>query len=91
MKDIGVSCQKKSYGRGVGHVLECTPGLENNIGLCYPHCKAHFRGNGPVCWEDCPNGMKSCGALCVNSDGQCTDVVKDTVKDVVTLAANIVK
>ena len=48
--DIGVSCQKDSYGRGVGKPLGCADGLEMSGALCYPTCKSGYNGNGPVCW-----------------------------------------
>ena len=48
--DIGVSCQKASYGRGAGEPLGCARGLEMNGALCYPSCKPGYHGNGPVCW-----------------------------------------
>lgn len=50
MTDIGVSCQKKTYGRGVGKPLGCSSGLEESGALCYPPCKNGYHGNGPVCW-----------------------------------------
>lgn len=51
MTDIGVSCQKQSYGRTAGRPLgTCAAGLEADAGLCYPACKAEFKGVGPMCW-----------------------------------------
>ena len=79
MIDIGVSCQKKSYGRGVGDPLGCKKDEEENAALCYPFCKSGFHGNGPVCWENCPADTFECGALCVDEKGGCTDMVKATV------------
>lgn len=35
MKDIGVSCEKSSYGRGVGKPLGCSSDERNSGGLCY--------------------------------------------------------
>lgn len=57
--------------------------------LCYPPCKFGFHGNGPVCWENCPAETYECGALCAEDADGCTDTVKNTVKDVITLAAQI--
>lgn len=34
MIDIGISCQKDSYGRGVGKVLTCTNEQEMDLGIC---------------------------------------------------------
>jgi len=53
MTDIGVSCTKKSYGRGAGAPIHaCADDMEKGGALCYPKCKAGFHGVGPVCWED---------------------------------------
>ena len=39
-EDIGVSCKKPSYGRGVGVVpTGCVNGGEYDAGLCYTKCK----------------------------------------------------
>lgn len=52
MNDIGVSCAKKTYGRGVGKPIHaCPAGQELEAGLCYPPCPPGFRGVGPVCWK----------------------------------------
>lgn len=66
MTDIGVSCQKQSYGRGVGTVpTSCAGGLQYDAGLCYTPCRAGFVGVGPVCWEQgCPAGYADHGATC---------------------------
>ncbi|CDW75562.1 UNKNOWN [Stylonychia lemnae] len=81
--DIGVSCQKLTYGRGVGEPLGCSIDEEEQAALCYTPCKQGYNGDGPVCWQYCPQGMHTCGALCtVNADG-CTDEVKDVVSNVV--------
>jgi C1A family cysteine protease len=63
---------KKSYGRGVGKVLHtCGNGQEQNGLLCYPVCRAGYRGVGPVCWESCPAGYRDDGAFCTKG-GQVT-------------------
>lgn len=49
--DIGISCAKKSYGRGAGHPLSCDPDEEQQGGLCYKKCPEGWKGVGPVCWE----------------------------------------
>ena len=90
MKDIGVSCQKKSYGRGAGTPLVCKSGLEEDAGLCYKSCstlsQAHnstnYDGVGPVCWGKCPTGMFECGALCTEDSATCSDSVKADIKSV---------
>ncbi len=52
MTDIGVSCQKKSYGRGVGKVHSCADSEDKDAGLCYKKCDTGYTGVGPVCWAD---------------------------------------
>jgi len=53
MADIGVSCTKKSVGRGVGAPIHaCADNMDKDGALCYPKCKSGFHGVGPVCWED---------------------------------------
>ncbi len=83
--DIGVSCAKPSYGRGVGLVPTiCENGKENNAGLCYKLCKDGFQGVGPVCWEViCPNvdgtTWVDCGAGCAQSTNTCVTSIIDMV------------
>ena len=44
-EDIGVSCKKPSYDRGIGQPLTtCQPGFEQQGALCYPLCKLGFNG-----------------------------------------------
>jgi len=89
--DIGVSCAKKSYGRGVGKPLStCPTGQDKDAALCYPQCRSGYHGVGPVCWQNCPSGRTNCGAGCATSTKSC---VTDTTKMVVSpliLAVNIV-
>ncbi|WP_425420440.1 discoidin domain-containing protein [Phaeodactylibacter xiamenensis] len=81
--DIGVSCAKPSYGRGVGIIPTiCEDGKENNAGLCYKLCRDGFKGVGPVCWEvTCPyvNGTEwtDCGAGCAQSTNTCATAIID--------------
>ena len=66
MTDIGISCAKKSYGRTAGTSLVCKPDEEEDAALCYTPCEHDAKGDGPVCWGHCPEGMTSCGgALCL--------------------------
>lgn len=52
MSDIGVSCAKRSSGRGAGAAIHaCQDGYEKDGLLCYPVCKPNYKGVGPVCWE----------------------------------------
>jgi hypothetical protein len=63
--NIGVSCQKNYYGRGVGVPLStCPSGTEKSGALCYPLWKAGYYGVGPVCWQYCKKGLTDDGALC---------------------------
>lgn len=60
-------CWKDSYGRGVGQVPSACPSGWERTGadlLCYPKCKAGFKGVGPVCWQDCPANFRNDGAMC---------------------------
>jgi len=66
--DIGVSCAKKSYGRGVGKPLStCPSGQDKDALLCYPKCKSGFHGVGPVCWQNCPANWAECAAGCAKT------------------------
>ena len=82
MTDIGVSCQKDSYGRGVGESLGCGANEQNNAGLCYPFCGSGFTGNGPVCWGQCAAGGTDCGAACTDSSSECRDTITGIISSV---------
>lgn len=89
MKDIGVSCAKKSYTRST-HTPNCGPGKEYDAGLCYKKCKPGYEGVGPVCWGSCPPSHPvNCGASCARSSGECASAVTDQVVSVVDVAATI--
>ena len=53
-------CYKQSKTRTAGKpASECPAGTEHDatggpLGLCYPQCKADYKGVGPVCWHNCP-------------------------------------
>ncbi len=65
MTDAGVSCTKKSHGRGAGTPIHaCADNMDKGGALCYPKCKAGFHGVGPVCWESCPSGLTDAGVSC---------------------------
>ena len=87
--DIGVSCQKDSYGRGAGVPLGCGHDEVESGALCYPPCKNGYDGNGPVCWAQCPAGKADCSALCTDSSEGCSGSVKSIVEDVVAAAVVI--
>jgi hypothetical protein len=78
MTDIGVSCAKESYTRGVGKVPSCGPGLEEDAGLCYDPCAKTYDEVGPVCWSTCPPEYPvACGAGCAVSQSACAAAVTD--------------
>ena len=53
MTDIGVSCAKNSYDRGVGQPINtCPAGTEQVGALCYPLCRAGFRGQLDWCYKE---------------------------------------
>jgi hypothetical protein len=53
MLDIGISCQKGSYQRGLGTIpASCPAGQENNAGLCYAVCDKGYDGVAAFCWRD---------------------------------------
>lgn len=88
--DIGVSCAKKSYGRGVGKpVSTCPSDQDKDAGLCYRKCKINFHGVGPVCWQNCPSGRTSCGVGCATSKTACVTGTVDMVISPLVLAVNI--
>jgi hypothetical protein len=58
-------CWRRSYGRGVGRLLQTCPdhSPEQDGLLCYPKCRDGYNGVGPVCWEKCDN-LTSFGFAC---------------------------
>jgi len=76
MTDIGISCAKKSYGRGIGKPLTCSTHEQMSALLCYPQCPSDVPNSiGPICWGNCPEGYNQCGALCMK-DKECTSQIK---------------
>jgi len=73
--DIGISCAKKSYGRGAGTPLTCEDGEQYDAGLCYTPCSEGYDNVGPVCWGRCPQGFTQCGALCLKNQS-CSSQIK---------------
>ena len=96
MNDIGVSCQKQSYGRGAGEPLAmglCAPGLQKDPAgaLCYPTCKADFHMVGPVCWQNCPSQQPfDCGVGCSTNQEKCATGTLDMVLAPIELAASLI-
>jgi hypothetical protein len=89
MTDIGVSCQKQSYGRGAGGVLGCATGLERSGLLCYTRCPKDSDGVGPVCWEHCPANWVQCGMGCAQSTSACASETAGMVTSVLSAVAQI--
>jgi hypothetical protein len=57
MVDIGVSCTKQTYGRGVGRPLMCKENEESlSVGtldiMCFEKCKFGYHGYGIWCFPD---------------------------------------
>lgn len=96
MNDIGVSCQKPSYGRGAGEPLAmglCAPGLQKDPAgaLCYPACKADFHMVGPVCWQNCPSQQPfDCGVGCSTNQEKCATGTLEMVLTPIELAASLI-
>ena len=88
--EIGVSCAKASYGRGVGQIPACGSGLQSDAGLCYNPCSRDFDGVGPVCWSHCPADFPvACGAGCAVSQEACGAAVTDMTLQTVSVAVNL--
>merc|ERR1712151_816983 len=82
----------KSYGRGVGKPFRCSSSEHMSGLLCYKNCRSGYKGVGPVCWGTCPKGFRECGgALCVQSQSECTSNLKSMVGGVFKSAASIAK
>eukprot|EP00341_Mesodinium_pulex_P015667 CAMPEP_0116932116 /NCGR_PEP_ID=MMETSP0467-20121206/28236_1 /TAXON_ID=283647 /ORGANISM="Mesodinium pulex, Strain SPMC105" /LENGTH=122 /DNA_ID=CAMNT_0004612717 /DNA_START=395 /DNA_END=763 /DNA_ORIENTATION=- len=91
MTDIGVSCAKESYNRGVGKPLQCSDDEEEDAALCYNKC-ANGTGVGPVCWGSCPAGTAECGGVLCLSPGQtCTTHLKTIITDLIGSVEEIAK
>lgn len=87
-KDYGCTCTsplksltKKSYTRGAGTPLGCGENLEKDGALCYPFCKANYKGIGPVCWHKGCSGAytNQCGTLCTTNSKECQKIIKDNL------------
>ncbi|WP_273455893.1 RICIN domain-containing protein [Nevskia ramosa] len=90
MTDIGVSCQKNTYDRGVGHLKACNAGMQSDGGLCYQGCNSGHDGIGPVCWAQCPKDLPvNCGAACAASKGDCATAVTNQVTSPFIAASSI--
>jgi len=71
MTDIGVSCQKGSYNRGVGRPLKCPSGSDYDAGLCYRPCPTGANGVGPLCYAECTDDQPyRLGIWCYHSENE---------------------
>ncbi len=88
--DIGFSCQKTTYDRGVGKPMQCGPGKDRDAGLCYDRCQPGYAGVGPVCWNQCPAKLPvNCGAGCAANQAECALNVTDQVIGPLMTAASV--
>ena len=71
MVDIGVSCQKHSYGRGAGSIPRCSSSQDYDAGLCYHQCPSGAHGVGPLCYASCTSGDPyRLGIWCFHSESE---------------------
>lgn len=68
---------------------KCFGNKEEDAGLCYPKCRNHFDGVGPVCWGVCDNSMVNCGLSCAKTTTDCALAVADQVISPFIVAANV--
>ncbi len=88
--DIGISCQKNTYDRGVGRIPDCGGGTpQKDAGLCYKTCSPGYNGIGPVCWSGCPTGWADCGAMCGRTHGACANAITMQVTSVAQFALSV--
>ena len=76
MTDIGVSCQKQSYGRGVGIPLGCASDEEIRGSHCFKKCAEGFELKGEICWAKCPSNKFSCDATCAENAEVCSTLLR---------------
>ena len=81
MTDLGISCEKHAYGRGVGASrLGCADDKENDAALCYVQCKDDYYGVGPVCWQNCSSDIShNCGVMCSTDSESCATATASIV------------
>ncbi len=91
MEDIGVSCRKTTYDRGIGRLKQCDTNQDTDAGLCYNKCSSGFEGVGPVCWAQCPAKLPTnCGTTCAASTAACGMAVSDQVLSPLLAVGNVV-
>lgn len=93
MIDLGLTCGRRSYGRGVGTIPnKCSSGEEYDAGLCYEKCSSGRVGVGPVCWQNtCPADYPvACGMGCAVSTEACARSIFNQSMSVIEVAQNAV-
>lgn len=61
-------CWRPTITRGAGSPLGCAPSEVYDAGLCYSPCpSAGYRGIGPLCHRDCPDGYRDDVFHCAKS------------------------
>lgn len=55
--------------------MQCKATEEKQRALCHKPCMDGFRGRGPVCWQKCPEGYNSCGAMCLADGTKCGGMI----------------
>ena len=83
-----LECAKKIIWREP-KLKQCPFGKEQNLLLCYEPCRAGYKGVGPVCWGETPEGWSDCGMGASNDGPTCTWVIQDQVVSVASMALNI--
>jgi hypothetical protein len=91
MDDIGISCGKRSYGRGVGKFrLKCADNKEEDAALCYDKCQSGYYGVGPVCWQSCPSSTPdNCGVMCTIDKSTCEKHTLSIIKSAVEVGWDV--
>merc|ERR1719414_709464 len=88
------ACWKSFSMRGIGKLPShgnCSEGLEESMGLCYPPCASNFTPEGPVCWSKCSGEYTlSVGVLCCK-DKTCEKELAEVSAKISLDIAKIVK
>jgi len=87
----GHAFTRKSYGRGIGHLMKCAAGLEEQAGLCYKPCPSGSVGETFLCWESCAgNYSYSCaGSLCTPGKDYCDKQINGLANTLLTLQVQL--
>ena len=68
MRNDGLYCAKRSYGRSVGSPMDCSDDKEKIAGLCYTKPRDGYKCTATICTvKNCPNGMRDDGLYCAKS------------------------